>query len=187
MLAAITGSVAGQELSPPKTAQIGGLEIGRYSERTVVAGIQVDRDSAQVVAFTLKPRPFERAQDTGLANRAANSFVAQLEVRLHGPEGRWVTLPVEVPGLCLEHSADTPPHIEGDTVRHHREAFLVELPELPGWDRVEVTSSTGAAGELQHQARRVLGNCQLTPAKFTPAGTKHRYSDLAFAQSDVAE
>lgn len=174
MLGAVVGLVAGQD-------------IGEYSERTVVAGIQIDRDSARLIAFTLKPRPFERAQKSSPAAAAGNAVVAQLEVRLHGPEGRSVNLPVEVPGLCLEHPADTPPHFEGDTVRHHREAFLVELPELPGWDRVEVTSSTGAAGQLRPEAQRVLGNFQLTPEKFTPAGTKHRYSELAFAQSDVPE
>lgn len=173
---------ASEELSPAKIIRNGGVEIGHYSERTITAAVQIDRDHAELLAFTVKPRPFERIQSADVRQQAISPASEQLEVRLHNQSGRWIAVPLEIRGLCLEHSAETPPHVAGDTVRRHREAFLVELPEVPGFDQVEVAILPTAAS--QGSTRRVVGKGRLKTEKFTAAGTTARYDDLAFAERD---
>src|SRR5262245_9224380 len=99
------------ELTPIKVTPVGRLEIERYSERTLTAAIQVDREQARLIAFTVKSRPFERVKN-GAPMTPGDSFAAHIEIRLQGADGRWLAVPVEVHGLCLEHAPDTPPHVE---------------------------------------------------------------------------
>lgn len=173
-LIGLASSGIGQELARPKT--------GPYSERTVTAAIQVDRDQARLLAFTVKPRPFGRQPDRA-ASAHRDASAAQVEVRLNDAQGRWIASPVEIRGLCLEHSSDAPTHVAGDTVRHHREAFLVELPDLPGFNRIEVAFPMAAAN--RSLTRRVVGQFPLTAEKFTAAGSNARYEDLAFTTYDA--
>jgi hypothetical protein len=150
--------------------------------RTLVVGVEVDRTQATVVAYTVKDRPW-RAPDQEPAPRAIEAGGAiQLEVQLIGPNAEAVTRRLEIAGLCFDHGPEAAAHIEGDTVRLHRESFLVELPEWAGYDQIEVSYHRQKRGTLE---RLSLGRLPLTAAVFTPAGSDALYSDLAFASSSV--
>src|SRR6185369_15613897 len=106
-----------------------GETIGRYSDRTISAAISVDRESASLIAFTLKPSPFERTQALADARPLAGAEVpegaqglVQIEIALLGPGNERYTQRVDVQGLCFDHPADAEPHIAGDTIRLHRES-----------------------------------------------------------------
>ncbi len=152
-------------------------------ERTLVIGIEADRNQARVVAYTVKDRPW-RSSEPGPGPRAVDGpGELQLEVELLGPEGQVVTRRVEVAGLCFDHGADAAAHVEGDTVRLHRETFTVELPERTGFDRVEIAYYRQKRGALE---RIALGRLPLSPDLFTAAGGEAAYAGLAFANSSAA-
>ena len=72
----------------------------------------------------------------------------------------------------------TEPHVEGDTILVHRETFLVELPELAGFDRIELAYyDKDRAGAV----RRALGVDLLDGPRFAPAAGPYVYADVAFA------
>ncbi len=68
-------------------------------------------------------------------------------------------------------------------MRVHRDTLIVELPELEGFDRIEVARYAAGAG---FAARVPLGSFALAPDRFTPAGGSHSWSDLAFASDATA-
>jgi hypothetical protein len=148
---------------------------GLFSQRTLRVAIEVDRDQARLIRYTLKDTPFIRPLNaSGSAREEANPWV---EVALLGPEGKRYTRGFGVP-LCFEHSGDSEPHVTGDLVQLHRDIFVIELPELDGFDRMEIsTYAARAAGG----ARRVQVAETLDERRFTPAGRKARYRDLVFA------
>jgi hypothetical protein len=176
------------------------------SARTLVAAFLVDRFEAKLLTVEFKPRPFLEPPDPPGLRDAAETAAAQVEVVLQDAGGARLIARPEIRGLCLEHAPDEPPHVEGDTIRLHRETFLVELPDLPGADRVEV-----AIGERRGPVtgRRLLGASSLRAASpapgrsgaeaFTPAhpvlatpGQVHwpeEYNDsqLTFTWGDAAE
>jgi hypothetical protein len=112
--------------------------------RTLVAAFVVDRDGARLLTIDPKDRPFFEPPAPAPLRVAALGEPVQVEVTLLDAVGARLTLRPEIRGLCLDHPPGDPPHIEGDTIRLHRESFLVELPDLPGADRVEV--AVGRAG-----------------------------------------
>ena len=164
---AIGTTAEASEIAPVQVVRSGVGSLERYSQRTLAVGILVDRDNAELVAFTVKERPFDRTR--GLAEPRASSGAegVQLEVVLLGPrEGRY-TQRIDLRGLCLDHPAETEPHIEGDTIKLHRETFLVEVPEIPGFDRIEIAHHRGPESRLE---REVIGGFQLAEERFTRAG-----------------
>ncbi len=154
-----------------------------YSERTVTLSVEVDRDGARLLAYTLKGRPFVRASSAAEPKTLKEGEAVQLEIALIGPSDQRFTQRVEVPGLCLTHPALTEPHVEGDTIRMHRESIVVELPERADLDLVEVAYYVEGPGGL---VRNLIGRLTLDAAHFTRAGAKLEYTDLAFAAESVA-
>src|SRR6185503_4884212 len=130
------------------------------SARTLVAAIVVDRFEARLLTVEPKERPFLEPPDPAPLRAAAPGEPIQLEVTLGDDAGPRLTLRPEIRGLCLDHPPGDPPHIEGDTIRLHRESFLVELPDLPGTGRLEVAVGRARAGEGAPE-RRVLATEQL--------------------------
>src|SRR5207249_10630811 len=64
LLALVAGhSAAAQEIAPASVVNTGPVEIGRFSDRTVSVALSIDRDRAEVIAFTVKDLAFERAPD----------------------------------------------------------------------------------------------------------------------------
>jgi hypothetical protein len=148
--------------------------------RTLSVAIQVDRASAQLVGFTLKDHEF--AARTGV--ESARPYLGkgepvQLEVVLSNSAGARYSRRVTVQGLCLEHGPEVAQEIEGDTFRLHRESFLVELPEIAGFDQIEVAYYKAGTTE---QARTVLGRLVLDASHFTSGGAKLRFSDSLLAK-----
>jgi hypothetical protein len=146
-------------------------------------GIEVDRDGARVLGFTRKERPFVRSADLAAARPYEDGTDPQIEVVLLGRTGALYTDRVEVGRLCLTHDAYAEPHVEGDTIRTHRDSFVVELPELAGADRVEVAYYDPGRGA---SSRRSLGIRTLDSEHFDAAGSRLAYRDLAFATPDAA-
>jgi hypothetical protein len=133
---------------------------GPLSERTRMVAIEVDRDGAQVLGSSLKPRPFAALPELPTAKAFVEGTSAQIEVVLLGPKGERVMQRVDVPGFCLAHHAATEPHVFGDTIELHRESFVVEVPDLPGHDRVEVAYYQDENAAV---ARRALGVSAVDP------------------------
>lgn len=152
--------------------------VDHHSERTVVVGLEVDRDGARVVAFTVKDRPFEQPLELPAIRPYRDGTSLQVEIVLHGPADLTFTRRVDAGWLCLDHHGDAEPHIEGDRIRLHRDSFLVELPEFAGFDRIEAAVYRDEHGGT---ARRQLGSATLTSDRFTPAGQNLGYAELAFA------
>ncbi|HET6372050.1 MAG TPA: M64 family metallopeptidase [Candidatus Polarisedimenticolia bacterium] len=153
-------------------------DAARLSDRTVTVALEVDRDQARLVSFTLKDRPFV-GDITPPAPRADPGHDRiQLEIVALSAGGDGYVQRVDVGPICLLHDPETPPHIEGDTIVVHRDIFLVEVPERAGFDRIEVATFDGDDAAPR---RRVLGFHELIADRFTPAGTAARYEDLLFA------
>jgi len=151
---------------------------GRFSERTLSLALEIDRDSARLIAFTLKDRPFVRPLTQAEPRVLDTGEPPQIEVSLLGPKGTLYTQRVDFGPICLAHGASTPPHIDGDTILLHRDTLMIEAPELEGFDRIEVAYYQG---EGKAPARRVLAVEDLSAERFSPAGEKWGYTDLAFA------
>src|SRR5262245_4049293 len=181
-LVSLVATAAGAaEIAPARFVAGAPAAIGHYSEGTIVAAVSVDRDGASLIAYTRKARPFERAVAEEF--RLPGEREA-LEVALLGPGDARYTRRIPIEGVCFEHAADTPPHVEGATIRLHRESYIVELPELAGFDRLEIVRT--AATDPAASAGALLGVVALSPDKFTPAGGPARYEDLAFASVSAA-
>jgi hypothetical protein len=58
---------------------------GPLSERTRMVAIEVDRDGAQVLGSSLKPRPFAALPELPTAKAFVEGTSAQIEVVLLGP------------------------------------------------------------------------------------------------------
>jgi len=150
------------------------------ASRTLVIAVEIDRDSARLIGYTTKARPFVAPRDPAFDAPASKALI---EVALLGPGGARYTQHVAVSGLCLAHGPDTPPEIAGDTIRLHRESVLVEAPEIAGFDHVEVAYGSG---QETAAARTVLGTLALDAARYTPAGGTISYGQLAIAQAVAA-
>jgi hypothetical protein len=143
------------------------------SARTLVAALVVDRFEARLLTVEAKERPFLEPPDPAPLRAAAPGEPIQLEVTLADEAGPRLTLRPEIRGLCLDHPPADPPHVEGDTIRLHRESFLVEFPDLPGADRIDVAVGQARPGGRGTE-RRVLGTDRLdtgpSPALDAPDG-----------------
>ena len=184
ILAAMSSLPPAGELVPERRegdAGVQGSTQGRFSDRTLVLALTVDRNGGRLAAYTLKNRPFV-APPAPEARVSQGPGPAQVEVVLVGSAGARYTRRVDVPGICLEHPPDAAPHIAGDTIRIHRDTFLVEVPEIAGFDRVEAAWYPGGP---QGQDRTVLLSAPLDVAHFTAAGGGARYEDLAFASEST--
>ncbi|MFN7974120.1 MAG: putative Ig domain-containing protein [Acidobacteriota bacterium] len=173
-LVSLPWSARGAELTPQRVSPFG---LARYGDRTISVALQVDRERAELVAYTVKDRPFEQALQVA-APRPSGDRGVQVEVALVGPGGVRLTERRDVAGLCFEHGAGEPAHVEGDRVRVHRESLVVEVPEVAGFDHVEIAYHvTGSSGLV----RISIGVLPLDAAHFTAAGGSSRYEELAFA------
>jgi hypothetical protein len=169
------------ELAPQRIDEAfpgGGDRLARFSERTLVVGIELDRDDATLLAYTLKPRPYLRAPGVAAPRPHDEASTVQIEVVLQGPGGLRHTRRIDAGPLCLLHHGDADAHVAGDTIRVHRDSMVVELPEREGFDRIEVAYYQRDAG---HAIRLSLGIHELDRARFVPAGSPWTYADLAFA------
>jgi len=187
LVCALAGLLAGgaaleaAEVTPQRleeTPGVSGELRGEYSNRTLNVVVEIDRDGARVLSFTVKERPFVRPVDLPAPRTIEQDRDPQIEMVLQGPAGLRYTQRVPVRGICLLHPPGAAPHVAGDTIRLHRETMLIETPELAGFDRVEVAYHEG---DPYAPMRRSLGAQPLDAARFTPAGGKSRYADLAIA------
>ena len=81
------------------------------SERTLRVAVQVDRDAARLVAYSVEDRRFEELLPLPEIRGSKGSGMAQLEVALTGAEAAPYVTRLDVGPICLEHAAGTPaPH-----------------------------------------------------------------------------
>jgi hypothetical protein len=187
VVAGALGFALGAELAPPYIEMpLGeaGPRLGTFSARTLVVGIELDRDAARAMAYTVKPRPYVRELDIAPPRLQDDAFTVQLEVVLLGPAGLRHTRRIDAGPLCLSHDGEAAPHVSGDVIRLHRDSMVVELPEMAGFDRVEVAYYERHRGDT---IRRSLGIGKLDRRNFTPAGGALSYSDLVHADSSADE
>jgi hypothetical protein len=176
------GGPPAEELAPLSTGGLegpGGARAGMFSRRTLSLALELDRDGSRLLAYTLKDRPFIKSLSLSAPRGREGGRLTQLEVALIGPRNERLTQRFEVGPLCLLDSALAEPHVEGDTITLHRESFVVEEPEVAGFDRIEIAAYESEGAGL---ARRMLALETLDAGRFTPAGGAARYSDLAFAR-----
>lgn len=149
--------------------------------RTLVVAATIDRGTAVLEAYTVKDRPWH-ATDGSAPRTVDGADAIEVEFRLTNAAGAAVVRRVDVRGLCFDHGPDAAPHVEGDTIRLHRETVTVELPEAPGFDTVEVAYYRSGRGLAE---RVSAGWLQLVPDRFTSAGGALSYRELAFAEPGV--
>lgn len=166
--------VAAEEIQPLSREAKGGTAFGKFSEQSLAVALAVDRGGAVLLGHSAKERPFLRAVAPPAPRAAQVGEPIQIELVLLGPEGRQFTHRVELPGLCLDHDADTPPHVNGDSIRLHHESLVTELPFLFGFDRLEVAIYRPGAKGLE---RVLLGRLGITAEQdllaAAPLGTVH--------------
>jgi hypothetical protein len=155
--------VAGLCLLLPVTSRAAPL-----AGRTLAVAVEVDRDGARLLSYTLKGRPFDTAAEKPGSTEAAD----ELEVALVAGKEVQHRRVVALHGLCLQHAPDAAPHIQGDTIQLHRDSFIVELPELKGADKIEIAHHTRTPTGL---VRRLLKAETLDAARFLPATDGFRY------------
>ncbi len=151
-----------------------------HSPRTLRIGIEVDRHGAKVLSYSVKDRPYVKVGDDDPPLAYDSDESVQIEIVLFASDGRSVTRRQIVGPICFDHAPHLEPHFEGDTLRMHRDSFLVELPELAGFDRVEVAYYEKFRGAA---VRKSLGTDRLDRSRFDKAGGKLGYEALAFAQA----
>jgi len=156
---------------------------GKYSDRTLLLGIQVDRYEGRLLSYTAKDRPFVRSLEQPAPRAYRVDETLQLEVTLQGPGGRTHSLRFDAGPLCLEHEPSMDPHVEGDRFVPHRDGFLVEVPEIPGFDRVEVAYYENDRGSLR---RKPLGLETLDASRYHRAAGPFEYDDLIVGSSAPA-
>lgn len=149
------------------------------AERTLVVALEIERDRFRLLAYTAKPRRYDAPAVIDPPRPHVADGAVQLELQLLGAGGAALTRRIDVGPLCLLHDGDSPPHIEGDTIQMHRDSVLVELPERPGFDRLELAYYEQSRGQL---VRRSLGATLLDRERFTPAAGPLGYDELAFAR-----
>ena len=174
---AVAAELAAQAVLAPVGGN--GPRRARFSERSLSVGLSVHRDGAELLSYTVKDAPFDRTENVAAPLTYSYGRPVRLELVLHGPGGQRFTERVDVGPLCLSHPRGTPPHIEGDTILLHEDSVLVQLPEVPGLDRVDVSfHEEDSVGRPQ---RRALGMAKLDRAHFWGAGGEESYEELAFA------
>ena len=173
------------ETEPTAASRVGDPQSGGNSSRelssvrTLSIAVEIDREGARVVHFTLKDRPFRLPTTTPRQPQTvAKDGLSQIEVSLLDRQDKRISRRLEVP-VCLLHPPDMQPHVAGDTIVAHHDTFVFEMPEMAGFDRVEVALQDGTPETPQ---RRVLTVEDLDAQRFISAGGKARYRDLAFAR-----
>jgi len=126
------------ELTPPLLEETAGAQLGLYSERTLSVALEIDREKVRLVTFAVKDRAFRRSVDLPEPRTIDAGHAPQIEVVLLGPGELTYTQRIQPRGICLLHQPDAEPHIAGDTIRLHRETLVVEVPDIPGFDWIEV-------------------------------------------------
>ncbi|MBT8208355.1 MAG: M64 family metallopeptidase, partial [Acidimicrobiia bacterium] len=182
VVAFLTGlTIAAGDVAPTRVDRHGSEAIGTWSDRTLQVAIEVDRDGARVVAYTLKDRPYRRTLEPRSPESYRDAHPVQVEVALTDGAGARHLRRVGAGPLCFEHGPLDEPHVAGDTVRSHRDSFVVELPELDGMDRIEVAYHRD---EREVPTRLPLDSTTLTRDRFDPAAGPFAYDDLRFADAD---
>jgi hypothetical protein len=159
-----------------------GPRIARYSERTLSVAVRINRDSAEVTAFTVKARPFELTEPVAEPRPYELGRPVQVEVVLRGPADTRLTRRVEVGPMCLSHHPEDAPHIEGDRILVHEEVFIIELPERDGYDVVEIAYYDEQNTTSQ---RQMLATDALDPERFTFAGGSEGLKDIAQRPGEI--
>ena len=134
--AAWPAAIAPTAIDP--TSLAGDLPHGIFSDRTRVVALAIDRDGARLLAHTIKARPHTRILSVAPPRPFGGSGRLQVEVVLLSQAGQRHTQRLDVGPICLLHGPEHQPHVEGDTVTSHQETFLVEMPDIEGFDRIEV-------------------------------------------------
>jgi hypothetical protein len=177
-------------LNPTRAAEVGPATFrrspakgkARVSERSVSLALEVSRDGARLLAYTLKDRPFVGRSQAPRPAAYREGGPLQLELVLLGTKGNRFTQRLERGPVCLSHGPEHPPHVAGDTIVLHRDVFIFEVPELPGFDRLELAYYEQSRGD---SVRRSLVADRLDRPRFTPAGRAAHYRDLKFADESA--
>jgi hypothetical protein len=148
------------------------------SERTISVALELDRDGARLLGFAIKNRPYDRAEDPAfLVQDARGPETAQIEIALIGDDGGRFTRRLEMRGLCLDHGPESDPHIEGDTIRLHRESVVVDLPRIVGYDhrgsRARIAS--GAWSASRSEPCRSVPRRSVSPRRRRPQRAEARF------------
>lgn len=150
----------------------------QHSERTLSIAITLNKNQATLHSYTLKNHAF--SMDVALETETYYQFghPIPLLIRLQSEQGPDFTRELVVGAICLDHEPHEPAHIEGDTIYLHQDTFVIEMPELAGYDTVsiELPIHNNGATTTQH-----LGTFRLDSAHFSESGHGFHYPDLVFA------
>lgn len=175
--------LASTELVPtrlitPRGADSEPLEV--FSERSLSIAIEVDRSQARILATASKPHAFVRTGQLARSRaytHAATGEIAQIEVTLLGPEALSYTQRFDFGPICLSHAPTAEPHVLGDTIVLHRDSFVIQVPEIDGFDSVVISYYETEHGMLQ---RRELGTPALERSSITGQDGTAAYQHFGF-------
>jgi len=171
--------MAGTELEPTHWLQsVGSVQEQRavFSERSLSVGIELDSTQARILGTASKPHAFVRHNSLAAARAYTHPMlgeIAQIEVTLLGPDDLSHTQRFDFGPICLTHGPLTEPHVNGDTIILHRDSFVIQVPEINGFDRIGINYYEEEFGILE---RRGLGVHTLKPEAISsqerPAGSQ---------------
>lgn len=147
------------------------------SDRSISIAVSINKNEARLYSYTLKNHAFAMA-----TSRPANSYYEfghpiPLNVRLSNEQGVDFVRELFVGALCFDHEANEPPHVMGDTILLHEDTFVIEMPEIKGYDTVTIELPIQENGV---GTTRVLGSFKLDRAHFDESIHGFTYKDLAF-------
>ncbi len=132
MIVVYASAEAGDSGAPPD---------GSVPGATLRVAVEVDRETARLVGFTVSSRPYSSAGELEAEGTRSLPDRMPIEVAVLTADGRRFTRRLAVGPICLDHPGWAEPHVTGDRVVGHRESVVTELPAIPGFDRVEVARS----------------------------------------------
>jgi len=167
----------GAEIAPLSYAEtVAATSRARFAETTLAVGVVVDRDGARIVSSRRKQQPYLRSVEVPPRRAYSRGEPVQIEVVLRGPDGLRHTRRISAGPLCFDHGPGADPHVAGDTIQLHQDGFVVELPEIAGFDELEVAYHELYRGE---PLRRALGIHSIADARAEKAGEQFLAGETA--------
>lgn len=154
------------------------LLAGHVSDRSVSIALSLNKNEARLYSYTLKNHAFAMA-----TLRPVNSYYEfghpiPLNIRLSNEQGLNFVRELYVGALCFDHEPSEPPHVLGDTILLHEDTFVIEMPEIKGYDTVSIELPIQENGV---GTTRVLGSFKLDHAHFDESIHGFTYKDLVFS------
>ena len=125
------------------SVDVKGQIMGHFSDRTMLLGLTLNRDKTSLMGYTLRNSPLPDQVDQTPHRPYVLGEQVQVEIVLHGQDGKSYTQRVEGGLLCLHHGPKEPPHVIGNMILPHTKTMVAEIPRIPGFEKLEILYGDG--------------------------------------------